>query len=318
LVLFCQRNTSAQEPTFNTQSNIVIVPALVRDGKGHAIYGLQANDFAIDDDGVEQTSHLDEAADAEPVSVVVAVQTGRRAMREFPRIRGLSAMLQPIFGQPNANVSLVEFDSKVNLVQDFTHNDGLIEEELKQLHPEDDGAAILDAVDYSVKLLEALPAGRQRVLLLISETRDHGSKQAKIEDVVTAIGNSNTVVYALPFSPSLSQVLDTERGSNKDEMQNGPDLLAPLVMAAHAMRKNIPKTIASMTGGEYELFSSRKNFETKMTSFSNHLHSRYLLSFEPKNPHPGLHAIHVSLKEPGTAIVLSRTSYWVPPAKPQE
>jgi hypothetical protein len=73
-----------------------------------------------------------------------------------------------------------------------------------------------------------------------------------------------------------------------------------------------------MTGGEYELFSSRKSFETKMTSFSNHLHSRYLLSFEPKDPHPGLHEIHVRLKQPGTATVLSRTSYWVRPAEPQE
>jgi VWFA-related protein len=304
-------STSAQEPTFNTQSNIVIVPALIRDGKGHAIYGLQAKDFTIDDDGVEQTVHLDEAADSEPVSVVVAVQTGRRAMREFPRIRGLSAMLQPIFGQPNAKVALVEFDSKVNLVQDFTHNDGLIEEELKQLQPGDDGAAILDAVDYSVKLLEALPAGRQRVLLLVSETRDHGSKQAKLEDVVKAIGNSSTVIYALPFSPSLSQVLDTERGSNMDELQGGANWIPLFVMAVHAMKRNVPNAIASMTGGEYELFSSRKNFETKMTSFSNHLHSRYLLSFEPKNPHPGLHAIHVHLKDQSTAIVLARTSYWV-------
>jgi VWFA-related protein len=311
LVLCCQRNISAQEPTFNSQSNVVIVPALIRDGKGNAVYGLQANDFIVDDDGVEQTVHLDEAADSEPVSVVVAVQTGRRAMREFPRIRGLSAMLQPIFGQPNAKVALVEFDSKVNLVQDFTHTDGLIEEELKQLQLGDDGAAILDAVDYSVKLLEALPARRQRVLLLISETRDHGSKQAKIEDVVRAIGNSSTVIYALPFSPSLSQVLDTERGSNMDELQGGANWIPLFVMAAHALRKNIPKTITSMTGGEYELFSSRKSFETKMTSFSNHLHSRYLLSFEPKNPHPGLHTIRVHLKEPGTATVLARTSYWV-------
>jgi VWFA-related protein len=236
-------------------------------------------------------------------------------MREFPRIRGLSAMLQPIFGQPNAKVALVEFDSKVNLVQDFTHTDGLIEEELKQLQPGDDGAAILDAVDYSVKLLEALPAGRQRVLLLISETRDHGSKQAKIENVVTAIGNSNTVIYALPFSPSLSQVLDTGRGSNMDELQGGANWIPLFVMAVHAMKRNAPNAIASMTGGEYELFSSRKSFETRMTSFTNHLHSRYLLSFEPKNPHPGLHEIHVRLKEPGTSSVLSRTSYWVRPAE---
>jgi len=49
-----------------------------------------------------------------------------------------------------------------------------------------------------------------------------------------------------------------------------------------------------MTGGEYELFSSRKGFETRMNSFANHLHNRYLLSFEPKSPHSGLHQIRVA------------------------
>jgi hypothetical protein len=66
-----------------------------------------------------------------------------------------------------------------------------------------------------------------------------------------------------------------------------------------------------MTGGEYELFSSRKGFETRMNSFSNHLHNRYLLSFEPKNPHPGLHRIRVRLKVRDQAeTILFRTSYW--------
>jgi VWFA-related protein len=301
----------AQETTFSTQSSVVIVPALVRDVQGNAVYGLTAKDFSIDDDGMEQAVSLDEAAEAEPVSVVVALQIGRRAEREFSRIRGLSAMLQPIFGQPDAQVALVVFDSKVSLVQDFTHEDGLIEGELKKLEGGDGSAAVLDALDYSVKLLNGVPRGRQRVLLLISETRDHGSQKAKLDEVVTAIGNSNTVVYALPFSPSLSQFLDNARGSNQDEWRTSPDLMAPLAMTLQAMRKNIPRTIASMTGGEYQLFSSRKSFETEMTGFSNHLHSRYLLSFEPKDPHPGLHEIHARLKEPGSAAVLARTSYWV-------
>jgi len=117
-------------------------------------------------------------------------------------------------------------------------------------------------------------------------------------------------VYALPFSPSLSQVLDTERGSNKDEWGAGPDLLAPLMMASQAMRKNAPKAIAGMTGGEYEMFASRKSFERLMTGFTNHLHSRYLLSFEPKSPHPGLHEIRVRLRTSGKEMVLARTSYW--------
>jgi hypothetical protein len=47
-----------------------------------------------------------------------------------------------------------------------------------------------------------------------------------------------------------------------------------------------------------------------MTDFSNHLQSPYLLSFQPKDPHPGLHELRVRLREPGKATVLARTSYW--------
>ena len=302
--------TVAQEPTFRTQSNVVTVPALVKDEKGNAVYGLQAKDFLIEDDGVEQVAQLDEAAESEPISMVVVLQRGRRASREFSRMRGLGSMLSPILDQPQSQMALVEFDSGVDLIRDFTSDFGLIDRDLQQLQAGDDGAAILDAMHYSVRLLRQVPNGHRRVLLLISETRDHGSHFAKTKDIVTVVGNSNTVVYALPFSPSLSQVLDTERGSNKDEWGAGPDLLAPLMMASQAMRKNAPKAIAGMTGGEYEMFASRKSFERLMTGFTNHLHSRYLLSFEPKSPHPGLHEIRVRLRTSGKEMVLARTSYW--------
>jgi len=302
--------TVAQEPTFRAQSNVVTVPALVKDGKGNAVYGLQAKDFVIEDDGAEQEARLDEAAESEPISMVVLLQRGRRASREFSRMRGLSSMLSPIFDLPDSQVALVEFDGGVSLVRDFTSDASLIDRDLQQLEGGDDGAAILDAVQYSVRLLDHTPEGHRRVMLLISETRDHGSHIAPIKDVVTEIGNSNTVVYALPFSPSLSQVLDTERGSNKDEWGAGPDLLAPLMMASQAVRKNTPKAIAGMTGGEYEMFASRKSFENLMTQFTNHLHSRYLLSFQPENPHPGLHEIRVRLREPRQRTILARSSYW--------
>jgi VWFA-related protein len=242
--------------------------------------------------------------------MLVVLQRGCRASREFSRMRGLSSMLSPIFDLPDSEVALVEFDSGVSLVRDFTSDASLIDRDLQQLEGGDDGAAILDAMQYSVRLLSHVPNGHRRVLLLISETRDHGSHLAKTNDVVVELGNSNTLVYALPFSPSLSQVLDTERGSNKDEWGATPDLLAPLMMASQAVRKNTPKAIAGMTGGEYEMFASRRSFERLMTDFTNHLHSRYLLSFEPKNPHPGLHQLRVRLREPEKRTILARTSYW--------
>jgi len=299
------------QDTIHTQSNVVVIPALVKNAKGEAVYGLGAKDFVVEDDGVEQPVRLDEAAEGSAMSLVIAIQRGRRANYEFPRIRGLSAMVDPIMEAGLGRVAIVEFDSQAELVQNFTSSSEKTAETLKQLQSGDGGAAILDAVDYSVKLLEKAPRERQRVLLLISETRDHGSHEAKVEDVVAEIGQSNTAVYALAFSPSRSNVLDTMRGNNIEEMHPSPDLLAPLILAAQAMRKNIPGTVAAMTGGEYELFATRTNFEARMIDFTNHLHSRYLLSIEPKNPHAGLHQIRVRLRDPGDRTVLARASYWV-------
>ena len=298
-----------QETTLRSQSNVVLVPALVKDQQGGAVYGLQAKDFIVEDDGVEQPARLDEAPEGQPISLVVAIQKGRRAYAEFPRIQGLMSMLDPLFALGTARVAVVEFDSQVDLTRNFTQDETLIRDDLRNLQPGDGGATILDAVDYSVRLLKNEPDNRLRVLLLISETRDHGS-HGKIADTVAAIGQSNAIMYALAFSPSLSNILDTGRGTNKNEMQEGVNILDLAYRLAQAMRKNVPSTIASMTGGEYELFATRKRFEVRVNDFTNHLHSRYLLSFAPKSPHPGLHQIRVRLKEAAEATVLARTSYW--------
>jgi VWFA-related protein len=300
----------SQEITLHSQSNVVIIPALVKSANGEVVYGLGPKDFVVEDDGVEQTIRVDEAAEGSAVSLVVAIQRGRRADYEFPRIRGLSAMLDPMVEAGLGSVAIVEFDSQVQLAQDFSSNSERTAGTLKELQPGDGGAAILDAVDYSVKMLEKAPKERQRLLLLISETRDHGS-QAKIEDVVAEIGQSNTTVYALAFSPSRSNVLDTMRGNNINEMHEGVDFLDLGYRVVQAMRKNTPETIAAMTGGEIESFATGKGFEAHMIDFTNHVHSRYLLSIEPKSPHEGLHQIRVRLRDVGDQVVLARSSYWV-------
>jgi VWFA-related protein len=314
LALLAAVSAPAQDTSqeiIHSQSNVVTIPALVKNAKGEAVYGLGAKDFVVEDDGVEQSVRLDEAAEGSAMSLMIAIQRGRRANYEFPRIRGLGAMVDPMLEAGLGSVAIVEFDSQAELIQDFSSNSEKTAATLKSLQPGDGGAAILDAVDYSVKLLEKAPRERQRVLLLISETRDHGSHQVKVDDVVAEIGQSSTAVYALAFSPSRSNVLDTMRRNNMAEMHPSPDLLAPLIMAAEAMKKNTPRTVAAMTGGEYELFANRTNFEARMIDFTNHLHSRYLLSIEPKNPHAGLHQIQVRLRDPGGRTVLARSRYWV-------
>src|SRR5215470_2875702 len=158
----------AQQPDLRTQSNAVLVPALVKDKNGAIVYGLSAQDFIIEDDGVEQPVHMDEEPDASPVSLVVAIQLGRTGESELPRIRTLGIMLDPIMCSGRNRAAIVTFDSSAELVRNFTTNGALIAADLKQLRPGDDGAAILDAVRYSLALLKSEPPDRRRVLLLVS------------------------------------------------------------------------------------------------------------------------------------------------------
>jgi VWFA-related protein len=325
--------TSAQDrpdqniPTLRTQSNVVLAPALVTDKDGKLVFGLKASDFIIEDDGLEQAVKMDEAEPQEAISLVIAIQSGRSALREFERMKGLSAMLDQIVGQPQVETAIVAFDADVELAQDFSFDSDRTEAFLRSMvegprrnmkEGDRSGAAIYDAVRYSAALLHKQPDDSRRVLLLISETRDHGSHAVKLDDAIAAVNDSNTLIYSLAFSPTGSSVLDTLRGrdSKNDPVHSDPEgslgnILEIVKMAREPMRKNAPKAVAEMTGGEYELFTSRKSFERFMTEFSNHLHSRYLLRFEPKDPHPGLHRVQVRVRDRKDLVVLARHSYWV-------
>lgn len=277
-----------------------------------------ADDFTIEDDSVEQTVHMDEAAEVEPLSLMIAIQTGRKAEHEFLRIAGLHAMLTPILEQPDSKIAVVTFDSRIELAHDFTSDAAQIDRVLEHLPPGDDGAAILNTVNYCVGMLNKQPGSRKRVLLLISEKRDYGSKASIIDSVITSIGDSNTTIYSLIFSPAHTSAMRRLRGADPEDVGAPPvDVMALLDLARAAMKKNIAKSIAAQSGGEYELFDSRKSFESRMIDFTNHLHSRYLLSFQPNDPHAGLHRIRVKLKQPNGATVLARGSYWAQGTTPQ-
>src|SRR6476660_7429362 len=91
-----QRQTDQQPPTLRTQSNVVLVPTLVKDRAGKLVFGLQASDFMIEDNGVAQQVSMDEAEPQKAVSLVVAIQTGRSAVYEFNRMKGLATLLDQI------------------------------------------------------------------------------------------------------------------------------------------------------------------------------------------------------------------------------
>jgi len=295
-------------PTFRVSTSVVIVPTLVEKPNGEVLYGLKPQDFSVFDNGVAQKVHVDDDLDTQPVSLVVCIERGRDAPLEFDKIGKLGPLLELFTRDGRGDVALVAFDSKATWVEPFGQDLDSITRDLKQMPAGDGGAAILDAVGYSVNLLEQQPDNHRRVLLLISESRDHGSHHFNIPQLVERIGTSNTLVLSLVFSPSKAEIIDWGRGN-----ANGGDelnILAPLVMTVNAMRRNTPKTLAALSGGEYDPFTKEKGFETRVAEVASHARNRYILSFHPTDLTPGLHAIQVKLTQDYGARVVARNSYW--------
>jgi len=77
-----------------------------------------------------------------------------------------------------------------------------------------------------------------------------------------------------------------------------------------AMRQNTAEAVAQLTGGEYFQFKDARTLERDLVTISNHVPNRYVLSFQPSSPHPGLHVIQLKLKQYPNLEVTSRSSYW--------
>jgi VWFA-related protein len=300
--------SQSEQPTLRINAQEVLVPTLVEKRGGGIVYGLKGEDFLLEDNGVRQKANVQEEMDTAPVSLVVAVEQGGASVLEFDKVARLGPLLDLFLSDPRSQATLVGFDSEPHLIRDTTHSEEDLDEDLKHLQPGDGGDAILDTVSYAVDLLQSQPKEYRRVLLLISQARDHGSKHTKIEQLIKKIGESDVLVLTVEFSPITAEFLHDAKDSGEDRTMN---MVSALVALVEAFKKNVTKEIALMSGGEYTTFISDKKFEQRVMEAAKHARNRYLLTFRPSNPTPGLHSIRVRLTQDYGAHIVARANYWV-------
>lgn len=340
--------------TLTSQSNLVLVPALVRNKKGELIFSLKAEDFVLTDDGVPQKLHLEEDTGSEPLALVVCVEGGGAGVDQLQKYIALEGMLEAVVGAVPHRIAVVGFDSSPVLVQNFTSDTAQAEQAVHALIADnngDDKAAILDSLAFSVALLRKQPIQYRRAILLVSETLDRGSK-THLEEAVRAIGDTNTAIYSVGFSTTKSETrnqtaklsqtdkpgpahgcfsrdpsdpnVDLSKSAAKQSADCAALLLPPLRIAQiafvalrDALSKNVPETVARLTGGEYYTLGSEKNFERDLATIANHIPNRYMLSFQPQSPHPGFHSIALAAPDYKGLLVYARTGYWIDDAQAQ-
>lgn len=318
--------------TLHVRSDLVFLPTRIETKKGDTIYGLTQDQFIVEDDGVRQNVLLEDSPDSGSLSLAIVVQCGRSASDEFYKLKGLGSMIEEIAGGAPHEVAVVVYGERPYLLSDFSRSSDTAQLALSRLKSCGDyHAATIDAVEYSLNLLQHRQNRYRRAILLIGEERDHGSK-AKLHEVVAELGATNTVIYSIAFSPTKSQFVSGLRygadgppkpkaprdaGSDRQqdpEYTDHPPLfeLPPLLLlAVNALRENTAAELASLSGGERMSFVSQKGLEQALQRVANHVHNYYLLSFQPPSTTKiGLHTLRVTVAGYPDANVQTRKSYW--------
>ena len=319
----------AQDTTLRTTTTLVVVPTLVQTPTKDIVYTLTADDFTLTDNGTPQKIKL-EPASTQPLSLVVLVQIGGAAPREFRYYRHLETMLAsllengPNSGHAPNQVAIVNFDSRPEAASPFTTDVSEWTGAINQPYPGDSGAAILDGLAYSLRLLKAQPANNRRAILLISQPTDSGSKTT-LKEILRTTAETNTAIYTLTFSPEKTAIKDAlnapPHGNPPLNTGNGTyvayfDLSMPLNLLLSTMQKNLAANIATLTGGETAAFDKQHSIDNDLATLATHIRNRYLLTFQPVSPKPGLHKLEVRLPQHPELTISARTNYWAAEPEP--
>ena len=306
--------------TIKVTSNLVMVPTLVRTASAEIVSDLKAEDFKLIDNGVEQKISV-EKVEKQPVAVAVLMQTGGVAFRQFQNYSTMNMMLTLLPGSSTHRVGIVTFDSHPEEIWNFPPMaDGL---QYAFSHPAsgDRGAAILDAVNLGIEMLQQQPASFRRIIVLLSQARDCGSKTPAI-DVVRNLGQSNVTIYSVTYSPkkglpgvelsapcSLTSATQLSSDRVPVGMPQPPESLGAILKA---MGDDTAAEVASLSGGGLVRFDSKKDLERELSILADYFSNSYTLSFRPASKEAGLHFIRVEVaKRRGPLNVAARRIYWL-------
>lgn len=307
------RDDAEAIPNFHATSHLVLIPGTVRSASGGFVSGLTAEDFIVLDGKREQRPIHVEQTTSQPLAVVLVMQTGGTAGRNFLQYSTVTALLGLA---PIRKSAFVTFDNKPEEIWPFPIDPVPMRRAMGNPHSGDRGAAMLDAVNTAANLLQGEPPEERRLIILLSQSEDSGSKVIP-RHLFERLGQMNAPIYSFSF-PS--------QGASKDkaaERTCADDTGAALQEAASngsilpQLRKRFcldtATELAMISGGERFVIKSQSNLERGASLLSDAFVNGYTWSFQPNSPSPGFHSLTVRLR---TATdhnsVSSRGLYWLP------
>ncbi len=314
-------------------TNEIVVPVTVTDASGEFVLDLEQKDFHVTDDGAEQTiDHWDLGGD--PLAVAFVVDTSSRLQALAPVIRRLGSTFTETVMALDGQAAVVTYDSTVEVRQPFTADHDAVQKAIAETKFEAPEMDLYDAMATSVSLLKAQPTTYHRIMLVIGESEDTGSK-TNLRQVVQDAEQANISIYAI----GPSSIAADYRGSIKDPLPLKLPKLPPIVagqcidptghpceqdigtIAFWLLQRGVSQikshqltVAAEATGGmRYKAFRDSAVLGA-LDRIGSELHAQYVLSYRPNGERAiGFHTINVTISRPGLSV-RARPGYYLAPA----
>jgi VWFA-related protein len=260
----------------------VLLPVTVRDRSGQLVTNLSRKDFRVFENGVEQT--LSELSLRQvPVDVVLMIDASSSAGKNLDDFRlaaeGFAAHLDA-----DDRVSVIQFDDRVLLLQDWTRSKVQLHRALNRIAP---GmfTRFHDAVLLASRDQLARPAARHAVIVLTDGIDSgHGSTfdaalRAALQSQAAIYVVSNTQIERSAKQEELSLLLSANESARRFNQLRSDDLRLGLA-ALDASEQNLEKLTIS-TGGRLYKPASFKDLEKTYAEVDDELRHQYAIYYAP-------------------------------------
>ena len=306
---------AAQQEPIRVDVPVVFVPVTVTDSHGRYLNNLDAPDFELADNGKPVPFSLTTSDSlSAPLALAVLVQANEPAVTAIEKIRKVGSVIHALVAGQRGSVMLMAYGEEIKTIQPWTRDPDSLSASFKSLRPQWTAKArMLDAVTAAVDELARRAPEERRVLLVIGETKDRGSKTGVLA-AIEAASRAGVIIHGVTFSAYATAF--TRKGETTPTTTGGFNIAGIFSEIGRLGKENTMEMLAYTSGGRRRGFTTLHGLEEELAHTGEEIHSQYLLSFTPQNPTPGFHSLTVRIKNPKDTQVRTRTGYWAGDPQP--
>jgi Ca-activated chloride channel homolog len=190
-----QQQGDGEDDVVKLESTLVNMPLLVSDRSGRYIPQLSARDFALYEDGVQQTI-ASFGTEEVPFSVALLLDVSPSVQGNIEDIQDAAiAFVRQLRSQDR--VMIVSFDRQVHYLSDFTSDRRELEWAIRRANT-GSGTSVYDAV-FEVVQRKLRNIDGRKALILFSDGEDTTSGRASYDDAIDIVTESDVLVYGLRY-----------------------------------------------------------------------------------------------------------------------